>query len=52
MLSGTSISVMSHCNIHHECVRRESIIFSSRKNDVILCLDVTSFIINNGCDFM
>jgi hypothetical protein len=28
ILSGTSVSVMSHCNIHHKCVRRESIIFS------------------------
>jgi hypothetical protein len=26
-LSGTSISVMSHCDIHHECPRRDPIIF-------------------------
>jgi hypothetical protein len=28
MMSGTSIAVTSHCDIHHECTRRESIIFS------------------------
>jgi hypothetical protein len=52
MLSGTSISVMSHCNIHHECERTECIIFSTWKNDVILYLDVTSFIVISGCNIM
>ena len=41
MLSGTSIVVMSHCDIHHECTRREPIIFSVWKVDIILDLDVT-----------
>jgi hypothetical protein len=47
MLSGTSIAVMSHCDIHHECVRRESIIFYVWKDDIILDLDVTPFIVTN-----
>ena len=44
MLSGTSIVVMSHRDIHHECTRRESIIFSVCQDDIILDLDVTPFI--------
>ena len=35
ILSGTSIPVMSHCDIHHECVRREPIVFSTWKDDKI-----------------
>jgi hypothetical protein len=31
MVSGTSISVMSHCDIHHECTRRDPIIFSDHR---------------------
>jgi hypothetical protein len=44
MLSGTSIAVVSHFDIHHECTRRESIIFSVWQDDIILDLDVTPFI--------
>ncbi len=44
MLSGTSIAVMSHGVIHHECVRREPIIFSDWQDDIILDLDVIPFI--------
>ena len=47
MLSGTSISVMSHCDIHHECTRREPIIFSVWQDDIILDLDVTPFIVSS-----
>ncbi len=43
-LSGTSIVVMSHCDIHHEYTSRESIIFSVWQDDIILDLDVTPFI--------
>jgi hypothetical protein len=46
MLSGTSIAVMSHCDIHHECGRREPIIFSAWQDDIILDLDVTPFIVS------
>jgi hypothetical protein len=35
---------MSHCDIHHECTRREPIIFSAWQDDIILDLDVTPFI--------
>ncbi len=31
------------CDIHHECVRREPIIFSAWQDDIILDLDVTTF---------
>ena len=44
MMSGTSISVMSHSDIHHECTRREPIIFSVCQDDIILDLDVTPYI--------
>ena len=44
MLSGTSIAVMSHCDIHHERTRREPIIFCAWQDDIILDLDVTPFI--------
>jgi hypothetical protein len=44
MMSGTSISVMNHCDIHHECTRREPIIFSAWEDDIILDLDVTPYI--------
>jgi hypothetical protein len=42
--SGTSITVMSHCDIHNECTRRDPIIFSVCQDDIILDLDVTPFI--------
>jgi hypothetical protein len=45
MLSGKSIAVMSHCDIHHECTRRDPIIFSVCQDDIILDLDVTPFIV-------
>jgi hypothetical protein len=35
---------MSHCDIHHECVRRDPIIFYVWQDDIILDLDVTPFI--------
>ena len=44
MVSGASIVVMSHCDIHHECTWREPIIFSTCQEDMILDLDVTPFI--------
>ncbi len=44
-LSGTSVVVMSHCDIHHECTRREPIVFSVWLDDIILDLDVTTFIV-------
>jgi hypothetical protein len=44
ILSGTSIEVMSNCDIHHECTRRDPIIFSVWQDDIILDLDVTPFI--------
>ncbi len=43
-LSGTSIAVMSHCDINHECARREPIDFSACQDNIILDLDVTPFI--------
>jgi hypothetical protein len=39
-LSGTSIEVMSHFDIHHECAR-EPIVFSAWQDDIIIDLDVT-----------
>ncbi len=48
-LSGTSIAVMSHCGIHHECARREPIVFSVWQDDIILYLDVTAFIAGRRC---
>ncbi len=47
LLSGTSIAVMSHCDIHHECARRDPIIFSAWQNDIILDLYVTPFIVSS-----
>jgi hypothetical protein len=47
MLNGTSIVVMSHCDIHHECTRREPIIFSTWQEDIILDLDVVPFIVRS-----
>jgi hypothetical protein len=47
MLCGTSIEVMSHCDIHHECTRRESIILFVWEDDIILDLDVTPFIVRS-----
>jgi hypothetical protein len=43
-LSGTSIEVMSHCDINHECARREPIDSSACQDNIILDLDVTPFI--------
>jgi hypothetical protein len=51
-LSGTSIEVMRHCDIHHECVRREPIVFSVWQDDIIPYLDVTPFIDIRRCYFM
>ncbi len=52
MLSGTSISVMSHCDIHYECTRRDPIIFSVWQDDIILDLDVTPFIVSSRSYYM
>jgi hypothetical protein len=52
MLSGMSIVVMSHCDIHHECTRREPIIFSACQDDIILDLNVTPFIASSKSYFM
>jgi hypothetical protein len=46
-LSGTSIVVMIHCDIHHECSRKETIVFSTRQDVIILDLDVTPFIVRS-----
>ncbi len=51
-LSGTSITVMSLCDIHHECSRRESIVFSVWEDDIILYFDFTPFIVISGGYFM
>jgi len=35
------------CDIHHGCVRRESIVFSVWRDDIILYLDDTPFIVSS-----
>ena len=42
-LSGTSIVIMSHCDIHQQCVRRDPIVFSRWQEYVIPYLNVPSF---------
>ncbi len=51
-LSGMSMAVMSHCDIHHECARREPIVFSAWQHDIILYLDVTPFMASSRGYFM
>jgi hypothetical protein len=51
-LSGTSIVVMSHCDIHHQCERRDPIVFSEWQDHIIFYLDVTVFIVDNRGNFV
>jgi hypothetical protein len=53
LLSCTSLTVMSHCDIHHESVWRDPIIFSVWQDDIILDLYVTPFITNSrSCEII
>jgi hypothetical protein len=51
-LSGTSITVMSHCDINHQCVRRDPILFAAWQDHIILYLDVNAFISRNRGNFV